>query len=122
MRVLCGVLAGLLALFAAVQWNDPDAVFWAAVYGAGALWCGIAAFLPRTLGRGPARVLLLLTLGGAVLGVVAFWPAPERWWSIDVWWPERSGEPVREGMGMMLVAAAMTIAALVGLRKARDRA
>jgi Transmembrane family 220, helix len=118
MRVPCGILAGLLLVFAAVQWNDPDPVFWAAAYGAGAAWCGFAAFSPRMLGRAPARALSLPALGCALWGVAAFWPDSERWWSVAVWWPERSGEAAREGMGMMVLALAMTAAALAG----RDRA
>ena len=118
MRVLCGVLAAVLILFAAVQYDDPDGLFWGAGYGAGALWCGLAAFSPRTLTWAPARAVLLVTLGFAVWGLVAFWPDAERWWSIDVWWPEQSGETSREGMGMMVLAAAMAAAALVGLRRA----
>jgi hypothetical protein len=118
MRVLCGVLAVVLVLFAAVQWNDPDAVFWAAAYGAAALWCGFAAFSPRTLAWRPARGLLLLTLVCAFWGAAAFWPEAERWWAIDVWWPEQTGERAREGMGMMVVAFAMAAAALAGLRRA----
>jgi hypothetical protein len=108
----------LLAMFAAVQWNDPDALLWGAIYGAGAAWCALAAFRPALMRTGAARSLLLLSLGLTAWGVVAFFPDAERWWSIDVWWPEASGETSREGMGMMLVAAAMAAAALVGLRRA----
>ena len=118
MRVLCGVLAVVLALFAAVQWNDPDALFWGAIYGAGAAWCTLAAFRPALMRTGAAHGLLVLSLGLTAWGVVAFFPDAERWWSIDVWWPEASGETSREGMGMMVVAAAMAAAALIGLRRA----
>ena len=118
MRVLCGLVAVLLMLFAAVQYNDPDALFWGAVYAAGAVWCGLAALWPALLRTGAARTLMLVSLGLTAWGVAAFFPDAERWWSIDVWWPERSGETAREGMGMMLVAVAMAAAALVGLRRA----
>jgi hypothetical protein len=93
-------------------------VFWAAAYGAGAVSCGLAAFSPRTLGRPPVQVVLLAALGCAVWGVAAFWPDAERWWSVAVWWPERSGEAAREGMGMMVLAAAMAAAALGGRGRA----
>ncbi len=118
MRVLCGFLAVLLLLFVAVQYNDPDAPFWASAYGAAALWCGFAALSPGTLAWPPARATLLVTTAFAVLGVAVFWPDAERWWSIDVWWPQQSGETSREGMGMMIAAAGMLAAALVGLRRA----
>ena len=115
MRVLCGVLALLLALFAAVQWNDPDVLFWASVYVAGAVWCAMAAFRPALLRSASARGLLAASLALAVWGVVAYWPPVERWWAIDVWWPEHSGETSREGMGMMILFGALLAAAAVGL-------
>jgi hypothetical protein len=118
MRVLCGVLAVVLALFAAVQYNDPDALFWGAMYGAGGAWCALAALRPALLRTGVARGALVLSLGLAAWGVVAFFPDAERWWSIDVWWPQVSGEASREGMGMMILAAAVAAATLVGLRRA----
>jgi hypothetical protein len=118
MRVLCGVLAVLLILFAMVQYNDPDALFWGAIYAAAAVWCALAAFSPGLLRTGPARGLLVLSLALAAWGVVVFFPDAERWWSIDVWWPEQPGETSREGMGMMVVAIAVAAAALVGLRRA----
>ena len=117
MRVLCGVMAALLVLFAAVQWNDPDPLFWGAIYAAVAGWCALAAFRPALMRTGVARGLLLVSLGLTAWGVVAFFPDAERWWSIDVWWPEQSGETSREGMGMLVAAAAMAAAALVGLRR-----
>ena len=117
MRVLCGVLAVLLTLFAAAQYNDPDALLWAGLYGLGALWCGFAAFSPHTLSWQPARLMLLATVGLMAWGLVAFWPEAERWWSIDVWWPEVTGETSREGMGMMILFAAVLAAAAVALRR-----
>ncbi len=112
MRVLCGVLAALLVLFAAVQANDPDPLFWAAIYAAAADWCALAAFRPALLRTGVPRVLLLLSLGAAAWGVVAFFPRAVG---------STSGGPrnraKREGMGMMVVALAMAAAALVGLRR-----
>ncbi len=118
MRVLCGFLAVLLILFAAVQYNDADLLLWGAMYGAGAVWCGLAAFRPALLRTGPARPLLVVSLGLAAWGVVAYFPDVEGWWSIDVWWPEQAGETSREGMGMMVLAASIAAAVLVGLRRA----
>ncbi len=118
MRVLCGVLAVLLVLFAAVQWNDPDVLFWASIYTAGAAWCGIAALRPELLRTGAARGLLAVSVALAVWGVVAFWPPVERWWAVDVWWPQVSGETSREGMGMMILAASVLAAGAVAWRRA----
>lgn len=118
MRVLCGVLAVVLILFAAVQYNDSDALFWALAYGAGAAWCALAAFRPALLRTGPSRWLLAGSVVLAGIGVLVFWPDVDRWWSIDVWWPEVSGETSREGMGMMILAVSVLVAASFGLRRA----
>lgn len=117
MRILCAVLAVLMLLFAVVQYNDPDALFWAGAYGTGALWCGFAAFSPRTLAWAPARAALLATLALGTWGLVAYWPEVDRWWDIGVWWPELTGESSREGMGMMVLFVALLAATGVGLRQ-----
>lgn len=117
MRVLCGILCVMLIGFTAVQYNDPDALFWASAYGAGAIWCGLAALRPALLRRGPARWLVAASVVLAGVGVVVFWPDADRWWSIDVWWPKVSGETSREGMGMMILAVCVLIAASFGLRR-----
>lgn len=117
MRVICGVLAATLLLFAAVQWNDPDALFWIGLYGAGAIWCGIAAFRPATLDWPPARQMLLASIGLAAGALIAFWPDVDRWWAIDVWWPEESGEASREGMGVMILFVGVLVAGVIALRR-----
>lgn len=118
MRVLCGILCVVLIGFAAVQYNDPDALLWGTAYGAGAAWCGLAALRPALLHRTPARWLLAASVVLAGVGLAVFWPDADRWWSMDVWWPEASGETSREGMGMMVLAVAVLLAATFGLRRA----
>ena len=96
-----GLLALVLALFAIVQYNDPDFLFWFVVYGAGAVWCAAAAARPVWLRRPPVRTLLGASLGAAVFGVVYFWPTDNAFWQKSVWW---ESEGAREGMGMMVLA------------------
>ena len=113
-RILCGIFCVILSLFAVAQYNDPDFVFWGAVYGIGALWTGFAALSPSTLHWSGARVMLGLCLAAALWGVFRFWPTTEQWWMQDVWWET---ETAREGMGMMIVLAAMLSAGVVALRR-----
>jgi hypothetical protein len=42
-RIAAGVMAALFVVSAAVQWNDPDPVYWIAIYGAAALLAARAA-------------------------------------------------------------------------------
>ena len=108
----------MLIAFAAVQYNDDDALFWAASYAAGAAWTALAALSPTMLRKTPLRAALGASVALAAVGVVAFWPNAERWWSIDVWWPELSGESSREGMGMMILALSIILSAAVAMRRA----
>ena len=64
MKILNAFLALVFALFAAVQYNDPDPVVWMLAYGAVAVCCVLA-----TLGRHHPRALLVLGL------VLAGWMA-----------------------------------------------
>lgn len=109
MKYVNGIFCIVLLLFAGVQYNDPDAVFWIPVYLVPALWAGIAAYRPRALrGRMPS-LGLLACLALSVIGMIYFWPQDPGWWRQDVWW-ER--EPAREGMGVMIVTLALVVASL----------
>jgi len=108
MRTTAAIFCVLMVLFAAVQYNDPDALFWGAIYGVAAIWCGLAAFRPAKL-YGRARFLLLATLAIAAIGVVWFWPKTPGFWQQEVWW---GTETAREGMGMMIAFVALGVALL----------
>ena len=121
MRIISAVLAALLILFAAVQWNDPDGPIWIVIYGIGAIWCLIAAAKPWLFGAGPVAGLYGLCLIAAVAGMVYFWPEVSNWWDIDVWWPEITGETSREGMGMMVLVVCLAVAGWTMLRARRHQ-
>lgn len=114
MRIANGVLAAILVLFAVAQYNDPDAFLWGAIYGIAGVWCGVAAFRPGLLGRGPVRALWGLCLLAALAGLVFYWPDTPNWWVREVWW---ENEAAREGMGMMIVVAALLLAGTAMLRR-----
>ena len=106
MRIVTGILCALMLLFAAVQYNDPDGLFWAAVYGTGAVWSGLVCLKQEWLQHRIARVLLVANLAAAGAGMVYFWPKSKSWWSVDVWW---TVESAREGMGMMILVIVLVI-------------
>lgn len=99
MRYVFGLLALVMLLFAAVQYNDPDGLMWAVFYGVPAVWAGMACLRPDLLARGTARLLLAASLLAGLLLVVILWPPAEAWWRIEVWW---ESEESREGMGLMI--------------------
>ncbi len=110
MRVLSGIFGVLLILFALVQYNDPDFLFWFVIYALAAAFCGVAAIKPRLFtDLGALRGLFALCLIGAACGTVYYWPSGEAWWTKDVIW---DNEMVREGLGMAIVMLGLVLAGL----------
>ena len=100
MRIVYGVLCVLMLLFAGVQLNDPDGLFWMLVYGTGAIWTAMACFRPEWFKNGLLRMVLWANFAAACAGTIYFWPKSEGWWKVHVWW---NTETAREGMGMMIL-------------------
>lgn len=113
LRVISVVLAALMLLFIAVQYNDPDGPMWMAIYLVPTAWALIAAIAPRLLAGGIWRLLLILTIMASVALTVYYWPKTPGWWQQEVWWEV---ETAREGMGMMIVTAVLLFAYFVGAR------
>lgn len=117
MRVLSGLFSMLLIVFALVQYNDPDFIFWFVIYGLAAVLCGLAAFKPQLFTDvGALRGLLALSLIGAASGTVYYWPSDEAWWTKEVIW---DNEMVREGLGMAIVMLGLVLAGLAWWRSGR---
>ena len=116
MRIINGLFCAILLGFAVVQINDPDTLFWMPIYLIPAAWAGLAAIRPQQIGRGPYTVALTLCIGAAIFGTVWFWPSESAFWRQDVWW---ESETAREGMGCMIVTAALLLAALSGFLSTR---
>jgi hypothetical protein len=117
MRYANIVLGVLMVLFAAVQYNDPDAPLWVVMYLVPAAWAFMAAFrLPSTSSR-DGTVLLWISLAVYLFAVVYFWPQAPGFWRKDVWWQD---EQAREGMGLM-IALAVLLCVLATALRARSR-
>ena len=116
MRIVNGVLCLLLILFTAVQYNDPDFLLWAFIYGVGAVFTGLAAYRPGLFASPRVALVFALCLAASIGGVTYYWPATPDWWMQDVWWET---ETAREGMGMMIVTTALLITGLTVLRVRR---
>ncbi|MGI9424822.1 MAG: transmembrane 220 family protein, partial [Hyphomicrobiaceae bacterium] len=85
MRYLNGVLCLLMILFAAVQYNDPDGLLWAAIYAVPAAFAGLATWQPGWLKAGFVRTAHVAAIAAAVATVVYYWPTADDFWRIDVW-------------------------------------
>ena len=119
MKYLNIAMCGLMLLFALVQYNDPDAIFWITVYIVPAICAGAAAFHLQLPGNRVLQGLFGSCLVLAVIGSVVFWPRTPGFWRIDVWWET---EAAREGMGMLIATLAISIAVVtVAVETARRR-
>lgn len=113
MRIVSAVFCVLMILFAGVQYNDPDALYWIFIYGSASLWCGLAAFRPATLCNPVWRGLLVATIVVMLAGVAWHWPRTPGFWHQDVWWVT---ETAREGMGLMIALLGVIIAWITARR------
>ncbi len=116
MRIFSGICCILMLLFTVVQFNDPDVLHWALIYGVVAIWCGVAAFRPALITQGWQRALLVMCLALAAVGTVWYFPKTPGFWQTEVWWVT---ETAREGMGMMIAFAALLVAWFSGRSKAQ---
>jgi hypothetical protein len=117
MRYVNAVLAALMVLFAAVQYNDPDALLWILVYLVPAVFAGLAAVRLARLQSGTPFNLLAVALIAAMAGCYYYWPQTPEFWQREVWWET---ETAREGMGMMIATVVLAVAFLTAIH-ARTR-
>lgn len=108
MRYLHILLGLVMVAFAAVQYNDPDALLWIVIYLVPAAWAFAAAFRMAQVRSVAGERLLWATVAIYVGATVFYWPTMPEFWRKDVWWVE---ETAREGMGVM-IALAVVLAVL----------
>jgi hypothetical protein len=114
MRFVFAVLAVLMVLAAAVQYNDPDGPLWMLYYGVPAVWAGVAAARPRALAARTGRILLFGCVAAALVLTLLYWPPVAGWWRHETWSmgltePRAAelAEQAREGMGIMIATAVL---------------
>jgi hypothetical protein len=113
MRIVNILLAIVLVFFAALQYNDPDVLYWAVVYMLAAAWCLVAIARPRLLAEnGALRTGALVSVGLFLVGF--FWLAP----TIGANWIHV--EEARESFGYMICAVATAVALMSARSLARN--
>lgn len=116
MRYVLMLLGLLMVAFAAVQYNDPDALLWIVIYLVPAAWAFAAAFRPALTRSLAAERLLWATVAAGVGTMVSYWPTVPYFWRKDVWWVE---ETAREGMGVMVGLAVLAVVLVTIMVKSR---
>jgi hypothetical protein len=109
MRVLNLLFVAMMLGFAAVQYNDPDALLWAVYYLVPAGWGLVAAWRPGRLQPLSAQRWLWLSAAAWTALMIFYWPPMPGFWRTEVFMQE---ETAREGMGMMLAWLAVVVALL----------
>ena len=112
MRYLHILLGLVMVAFAAVQYNDPDALLWIVIYLVPAAWAFAAAFRPAQVRSLAGERLLWLSVAIGAGTTVFYWPTMPGFWRKDVWWVE---ETAREGMGVMIAFAILLVVLAMSL-------
>ena len=115
-KIPCTALLALMLLFAALQYNDPDGLAWAALYAVPVAALLAALLHPALLATPLGRAALGVALAGLGIGTALCWPEQAGFWRRDVWWQE---ETAREGMGMAVALAATAATLPFALRRGR---
>ena len=111
-KILNGVMAAAFLFSVVVQYNDPDPVWWMAIYGAAAAVCVLEIAgrghwpLPAIVGL--AALAWALTLAPAAIGKVRFGELFEAFEMKDA-----RVEVAREMGGLLIVAFWMAVSAIV---------
>ena len=121
MRYLNTLLGLTMLGFAAVQYNDPDALLWIAYYAVPAAWAFLAAFRLDLVRSKPGMLGLLATIVIGLGVVVYYWPAMPGFWRPAVFMVEVEGEGAREGMGLMIAWAVLLLAMFSARRRLDTR-
>ena len=113
MRYVNSIFCVVLALFAILQYNDPDALLWFLIYAIPAAWAGVVAFRPDLLPSNLVAITAYLAcLAAAVAGAIYMWPSlPANWIHI---------EEEREGLGLIIVLVGLIVAGWTWWRRNRS--
>lgn len=112
MKTINIIFSLLMILFAAVQYNDPDGLFWATLYLVPALCAGLVALRPALFNNTMPFSLLGTCVVLGVIGSIVFWPTIPQFWIKDVWWND---ETAREDMGVMIATLVIGFAVFSAL-------
>ena len=107
LKLVAGLLLLLMLAFIGVQWNDPDGLAWAVIYGLPAVLMLIVLLRPGLLTTSLGRIALACILIGLLIATIHAWPEQPAFWTREVWWEE---ETAREGMGLMIALLVSAVA------------
>lgn len=113
-RIIAFLLGGCFILFAALQYNDHNAIPWVATYLAAAILSFLAGM------NRISQLPLLIAFVAYAFAAVYFWPA--KWEGLAVGGGDINNiEEARESLGMAICSLSMLGFALLGRSKGRPQ-
>lgn len=111
-QILSTLMGIVFIVFAAMQYNDPDAAIWIAIYLVAAIFSFLVSFNRIN------QAILLVAFVAYAVGAVFFWPA--KWEGIAIGGGDiKNIEEAREFLGLILTSSTMLTFALLSRSKAR---
>lgn len=111
-QILSTLMGIVFIVFAAMQYNDPDAAIWIAIYLVAAIFSFLVSFNRIN------QAILLVAFVAYAVGAVFFWPA--KWEGIAIGEGDiKNIEEAREFLGLILTSSTMLTFALLSRSKAR---
>ncbi|MDO6388899.1 transmembrane 220 family protein [Pontibacter sp. BT731] len=111
-QILSTLMGIVFIVFAAMQYNDPDAAIWIATYLVAAIFSFLVSFNRIN------QAILLVAFVAYAVGAVFFWPA--KWEGIAIGGGDiKNIEEAREFLGLVLTSITMLTFALFSRSRAR---
>jgi len=108
----------VMLVFAGLQYNDEDGLYWAIIYLVPAMALGLAAFVPHRFTSLLGRILLFCAIVVLAFGVYVYWPAILNTTPTSEWW---SQESINEGFGVAIAYLFTCLTIPLAFRKSTRR-
>lgn len=99
MTIVYALLMVVMLVFAGLQYNDDDGLYWAIIYLVPAMALGLAAFVPHRFTTLLGRILLFCAIVILGFGVYVYWPSGLDTTPVSQWWGKES---IVEGFGVAI--------------------
>lgn len=99
MTIIYAILMLVMLVFAGLQYNDEDGLYWAIIYLVPAMALGLAAFVPHRFTTLLGRILLFCAIVVLAFGVFVYWPTGLSTVPMSEWFQTES---INEGFGVAI--------------------
>ncbi len=118
MTIFYTILMLIMLVFAGLQYNDENGVYWAIIYLVPAMALGLAAFVPHQFATWIGRILLgaaIIVLG---FGVYVYWPKELTTIPVAQWFEHVS---INQGFGVAIAYLFTSLTLPLAFRRSTRR-